>query len=40
VVHGRVIPAGYLAITAAYGAVYIGVLLLLAVAIFSRRDFK
>ena len=40
VVHGLAVPAGYLAITAAYGLSYIAVLLLLATLIFSRRDFK
>ena len=40
VVHGLAVPAGYLALTAAYGFVYIAVLLLIATLIFSRRDFK
>jgi len=40
VVHGLPIPAGYLAMTAAYGLSYIAVLLLVATLIFSRRDFK
>lgn len=40
VVHGLPVSAGYLAMTSAYGAVYIGALLLGAVVIFSRRDFK
>ena len=40
VVHGLPVTAGYVAITAAYGAVYIAALLLGAVVIFSRRDFK
>lgn len=40
VVHGLPVSAGYLAITGAYGAAYIGALLLGAVVIFSRRDFK
>jgi Cu-processing system permease protein len=40
VVHGLPVSAGYLAITSAYGALYIGALLLGAVVIFSRRDFK
>ncbi len=40
VVHGLPVPAGYLALTAAYGALYIAVLLLMATFIFSRRDFK
>lgn len=40
VVHGLPVPAGYLATTAGYGAVYIAALLLAATVIFSRRDFK
>jgi ABC-type transport system involved in multi-copper enzyme maturation permease subunit len=40
VVHGLHVPAGYLVVTAAYGALYIGALLLLSILIFSRRDFK
>jgi len=40
VVHGLPVTAGYVATTAAYGAVYIAALLLGAVVIFSRRDFK
>jgi ABC-type transport system involved in multi-copper enzyme maturation permease subunit len=40
VVHGMPVTAGYLALTSAYGAVYIAALLVLAIAIFSRRDFK
>jgi ABC-type transport system involved in multi-copper enzyme maturation permease subunit len=40
VVHGLPVPAGYLGVTVAYGAVYIGALLLAATVIFSRRDFK
>jgi ABC-type transport system involved in multi-copper enzyme maturation permease subunit len=40
VVHGLPVPAGYIALTAGYGALYITVLLLLATFIFSRRDFK
>ena len=38
-VHGLAVPAGYLAITAAYGLAHIAMLLLLATLIFSRRDF-
>ena len=34
------LPAGYLASTALYGAVYIALLLVASVAVFSRRDFK
>jgi Cu-processing system permease protein len=40
VVHGLAVPAGYIATTAAYGALYIGALLVAATLIFSRRDFK
>jgi ABC-type transport system involved in multi-copper enzyme maturation permease subunit len=40
VVHGLPVPAGYLALTTAYGLTYIAVLLLLATVIFSKRDFK
>ena len=40
VVHALPVPAGYLASTAAYGAAYIALLLVAAVAVFSRRDFK
>ena len=40
VVHGLAVPAGYVAMTTAYGLTYIAVLLLVATVIFSRRDFK
>jgi ABC-type transport system involved in multi-copper enzyme maturation permease subunit len=40
VVHGVHVPAGYMAMTAAYAAVYIAMLLAIASLIFSRRDFK
>jgi ABC-type transport system involved in multi-copper enzyme maturation permease subunit len=40
VVHALPVPAGYVALTLLYGAVYIAVLLTMAVMIFSRRDFK
>jgi len=40
VVHGLPVPAGYLVITTFYGALYIAALLVGAVAVFSRRDFK
>jgi len=40
VVHGLPVPASYLASTALYGAVYITLLLVASVAVFSRRDFK
>jgi ABC-type transport system involved in multi-copper enzyme maturation permease subunit len=40
VVYAQPVPAAYLATTMLYGAVYIALLLVGAVAIFSRRDFK
>lgn len=40
VVHALPVPVGYIALTLAYAAAYIAVLLAVAVLIFSRRDFK
>ncbi|HEY6507701.1 MAG TPA: ABC transporter permease subunit [Vicinamibacterales bacterium] len=40
VVHALPVPISYLASTALYGAVYITLLVVAAVAVFSRRDFK
>ena len=40
IVHGEPVPAGYMAITIAYAAVYIALLLAIAMLVFSRRDFK
>lgn len=40
VVHGEPVPVAYLAMTAAYGVLYIAALLVPAAVIFSRRDFK
>ena len=40
VVHGQPVPIGYMALTAAYAAMYTAILLTMAVLIFSRRDFK
>ena len=40
VVHGLDVPLTYLATTTLYGAVYIAMLLVAAVTIFARRDFK
>jgi ABC-type transport system involved in multi-copper enzyme maturation permease subunit len=40
VVHAQPVPLGYMLLTSAYAGLYIGVLLVLAMAIFSRRDFK
>ena len=40
VVHGLPVPASYLALTSLYGVLYVAALLVIAVAVFSRRDFK
>jgi ABC-type transport system involved in multi-copper enzyme maturation permease subunit len=40
VVHGVPVSVSYVALTAAYGAIYIAALLFGAMVIFSRRDFK
>ena len=40
VVHAQPVPAVYLALTTAYGVIYIAALLAAATFIFSRRDFK
>jgi Cu-processing system permease protein len=40
VVHGVHVPLGYMAIAAAYAAVYIAMLLAISMLVFSRRDFK
>lgn len=40
VVHGHPVGTGYVLLTLAYGACYIGGLLVAAVVVFSRRDFK
>jgi ABC-type transport system involved in multi-copper enzyme maturation permease subunit len=40
VVHGQPVPVGYLALTTAYAALYISMLLAIAMFVFSRRDFK
>jgi len=40
VVHAQPVPAGYIAMSLAYAMAYIGILLAMAVMIFSRRDFK
>jgi ABC-type transport system involved in multi-copper enzyme maturation permease subunit len=40
VVHAQAVPVSYLALTSAYGVTYIGLVLVGAVLIFSRRDFK
>jgi ABC-type transport system involved in multi-copper enzyme maturation permease subunit len=40
VVHGESVTAGYIALTAGYGALYVAALLVVSTFIFSRRDFK
>jgi ABC-type transport system involved in multi-copper enzyme maturation permease subunit len=40
VVHGQAVPLGYVGLTSLYGIVYLALVLVGAVAIFSRRDFK
>ena len=40
VVHAQPVPLGYIALTAVYAALYISVLLVASMVIFSRRDFK
>ena len=40
VVHGLPVPWTYVALTIAYGLVYIAILLVIGATIFSRRDFK
>ena len=40
VVHGLPVGWHYMAVTMAYGLVYVAILLVLAATIFSRRDFK
>jgi ABC-type transport system involved in multi-copper enzyme maturation permease subunit len=40
VVHQQPVPLGYLAVTTAYGVTYVALLLVAAMVIFSRRDFK
>jgi hypothetical protein len=40
VVRGQHVDAGYMAMTAAYGLVYLALVLVAAVTVFSRRDFK
>jgi ABC-type transport system involved in multi-copper enzyme maturation permease subunit len=39
-VHAQSIPAGYVALTTGYAALYVAALLTLAALFFSRRDFK
>ena len=40
VVHGQAVPLGYVGLTSLYGLTYLALVLVGAVAIFSRRDFK
>ena len=40
VVHGQPVSVGYLVMTTGYAALYIAMLLTIAVYVFSRRDFK
>jgi len=40
VVHGRHVPAGYVAVALGYAAAYIAMLLTISTCVFSRRDFK
>jgi ABC-type transport system involved in multi-copper enzyme maturation permease subunit len=40
VVHGVHVPLGYMAMTGAYAAVYVAMLLAISMLVFSRRDFK
>jgi ABC-type transport system involved in multi-copper enzyme maturation permease subunit len=40
VVHGIAVPAGYVAVAAAYAVVYAALLLSISGLVFSRRDFK
>jgi ABC-type transport system involved in multi-copper enzyme maturation permease subunit len=40
VVHGHGVPARYLATVTLYALLYIGFLLVVSIAVFSRRDFK
>ena len=40
VVHGQLVPLGYLGVTMAYAAAYITMLLAISMVVFSRRDFK
>ncbi|HWF86658.1 MAG TPA: ABC transporter permease [Vicinamibacterales bacterium] len=40
VVHAEAVPMGYMALTIAYAALYISIVLIVAMLVFSRRDFK
>jgi hypothetical protein len=40
VVHAQAVPLSYMGVSTAYAGVYIAVLLLMAMMVFARRDFK
>ena len=40
VVHGQPVSAGYLLLTTGYAVIYIAFVLIAAVIVFRRRDFK
>lgn len=40
VVHGKVVPAAHVGVAVAYAVLYISMLLVISIAVFSRRDFK
>jgi Cu-processing system permease protein len=40
VVHGQTVPLGYMAVAVGYAACYIAMLLVIAMLVFARRDFK
>jgi ABC-type transport system involved in multi-copper enzyme maturation permease subunit len=40
VVHAQPVPLGYVLLTIAYGAIYVAIFLVAAMAVFARRDFK
>jgi len=40
VVHGQPVAFGYMGLASAYAAIYVAMLLMISVLIFSRRDFK
>jgi hypothetical protein len=40
VVHAQAVPLGYVGLTTVYGLTYIAFVLVAAVIVFSKRDFK
>jgi hypothetical protein len=40
VIHAQPVPVGYLVLTVSYAALYVSMLLAIAVFVFARRDFK